>query len=220
MDILDVNKDLRQLLLESDDDVDQFLIKNYRYDSIDMLVHDLSQLNGQLNEELIELINQNFKQFIDLSSNLKHSEQMIQSMSVSLDGFNHLLARVIQKFDHVLALVEERRAVTESLEYYKFTIHSILLVNSLIGNLELLLSASGPESSEPVAPLTLDHIKLTVNLVLKIHNLIRVINHPVINTIKFRGLLREFEGYLKKYEPESSEHKFEVYKIMIILRSI
>lgn len=217
MDVLDLNKDLRQLLLESQQSVDSFLITNYRYDSIDMLLQDLALLNQQLSQELIQLINQNFKQFIDLSSNLKDSEHLIQMINVNLLGFNNLVTRIITKFSHIQHQIEFLMDITKSLQYYKFKINTILLVNALIRNLEALLGQQ--EASREVGALHLTHFKLIINLILNINNLIHIVNHPVVNSVKFKALIREVSSHILAGSADGST-KFELFKMLKILKSI
>lgn len=216
MDILDINKDLRQLLTDSNDPVDKFLINNYRYDSIDVLLQDLSHLNHQLNQELIELINQNFKQFIDLSSNLKDSESLIQLLTVNLDGFNQLISRIINKFTQIHSHIESQIDVSHNLQVYKFKINTILLINSMIKNMEMLLN----QQIEQKQVMSIEPLKAIINLMLNINKLIMVVDHPVVNGIRFKALIREFVEYMGEVEVKDSFSRFEVFKMKSILGSI
>ncbi|EGV62206.1 hypothetical protein PSN45_000926 [Yamadazyma tenuis] len=212
------NKNLRDLINEPSFDVDPFLHKNYRFESIDLLTKELAVLHSQLNQELIHLINNNFDQFIKLSLSLDGSAELINSISVDLNNFNLKLQAVIFKFNKVNGQFNQVLQFQTDLNRVKFKINAVLLTNKLISNLDGLLVLGSTGSPNPKQSVQL--AKNMLNLSLNINNLQLITNHGLVNLKKFKSLLLELRSFLGSLKNLDSEDKFELFKVRKILDSI
>lgn len=207
------SKDLRQLINAEEFHVDRFLIENYRYESLDTLITDFSKLQQYLNDELIQLVNVNFNDFIKLSSNLNNSSSMIDELINSLNKFNIKVNRLITYFNTIKLKVLSQLETLNYLQTLKFQINSIKLINRLINNLSDLID------------LVADSNSINIQVLNQILNLILVINklkfdHNMINSKKFNSLMFEFKTILLNYKLTNTFDTFEVFNLKKLLENL
>lgn len=212
LDLLEISqKNIRDLLTDSPlENIDEFLSTNYRFESIDSLIKELSTLNDQLNAELIELVNGNFNEFVNLSLSLGGSSHIINSIQTTLSSFDTNLSKLITKFGDVDTQIQSILQFQDDLMAIKYKIHMIKLANNMINNLNLFILSFGLD-------VEINSYKIVTNLILNIRKLL--FDHPAINLKKFNSLLFEFKQILNKASG-TAEDKFELFKMKQLLKTI
>ena len=103
----------RSAFLEPDFDPVIFLANlSDRYQTLDDLRSELRDLNQSLSKELLDLVNDNYQDFLSLGSSLRGGEERVEEIRVGLLGFQRDLTsvrdRVKQRQVTVAALIREK----------------------------------------------------------------------------------------------------------------
>ncbi|KAG7663290.1 uncharacterized protein J8A68_003204 [[Candida] subhashii] len=83
----------------NEEEIDQFLYKNHRFTSIDILIKELSQLSNSLNQTLLDLVNNDYNDFIKLGKSINGGFDLINLISGDLKGFKLELTNYQNKFN-------------------------------------------------------------------------------------------------------------------------
>ncbi|KAI3406442.1 hypothetical protein KGF56_000923 [Candida oxycetoniae] len=101
----------------SEDQIDQFLYKNHRFTSLDILIKDLQELSQQLNQNLLSLVNQDYNDFIKLGKSINGGDELISSISEDLKNFKIDLEEYRNQFqtmdDDVSQVLEKRQLLVD-----------------------------------------------------------------------------------------------------------
>lgn len=81
-----------------EDQIDQFLYKNHRFTSLEILIQDLQKLSSQLNQNLLDLVNNDYNDFIRLGKSINGGDDLISTLSEDLKNFKIELNTYKQKF--------------------------------------------------------------------------------------------------------------------------
>ncbi|KAL6064293.1 Conserved oligomeric Golgi complex subunit 2 [Balamuthia mandrillaris] len=135
-------------------DVDEFIGDCRRRVPLESLLNDLQEYSASLQNELVELINRDYKSFVNLSTNLVGLEQVLKSLQEPLLSMRHrvkavrdMLEAYVQQFDHKLAQRQHLLQRKERLELF-------VNIFEAISKIERLLHISEGEMEErPSAPL-------------------------------------------------------------------
>lgn len=121
-------------------EVDDFLYKNHRFTSIDTLIKDLSDLSTSLNKELLNLVNNDYNDFIKLGKSINGGLQLIQDVQIDLQKFSGTLSLTRKNFkasDDVVGNALQRK---QQLVELKSKVKLCLLLNDYVNNFEHLLN--------------------------------------------------------------------------------
>lgn len=121
-------------------EADAFLFKNHRFTSVDSLIKDLTQLSNSLSQELLDLVNNDYNDFIELGKSINGGLDLINSIKVDLKSFNaellSLKTSLISSRDTASQALHHRKLLLE----LKSTIKLVLLLNEQVNNFETLLA--------------------------------------------------------------------------------
>jgi conserved oligomeric Golgi complex subunit 2 len=96
-------------------------------------------LSQSLSKELLDLVNENYQDFLSLGSTLKGGEEKVEEIRVGLLAFQHDLTSVKDKVEHrsaeVAALLDEKRSTAKQIEVGK----SLLEIAERLEDLEVSL---------------------------------------------------------------------------------
>lgn len=135
----------RSVFLEPDFDPTTFLASlSDRHQTLNDLRHELQELNQSLNKELLDLVNDNYQDFLSLGSTLRGGEEKVEEVRVSLLSFQRDLTSVRENVDRrredVTAMVDEKRKLMKSIRAGR----SLLDVGAQLEDLECNLLIAAP----------------------------------------------------------------------------
>lgn len=143
----------RAAFLEPNFDPAAFLASlSDRYQTLEDLRNELRELSQSLSKELLDLVNNNYQDFLSLGSTLRGGEDRIEEVQVGLLGFQRDLTavreNVEQRRETVATLIEEKRSLMKQVRNGK----SLLEIEDRIEDLEasLMISATTNGSFEEV----------------------------------------------------------------------
>lgn len=79
-------------------EIDLFLYKNYRFSSIDSIIKELTELLTNLNQNLLDLVNDDYHDFIDLGKSINDGLDLINAIVEDLKNFEIELVNYYKKF--------------------------------------------------------------------------------------------------------------------------
>lgn len=79
-------------------EIDLFLYKNYRFSSIDSIIKELTKLSTNLNQNLLDLVNDDYHDFIDLGKSINDGLDLINAIVEDLKNFEIELVNYYKKF--------------------------------------------------------------------------------------------------------------------------
>ncbi|KGU23558.1 hypothetical protein MGM_05559 [Candida albicans P75063] len=79
-------------------EIDLFLYKNYRFSSIDSIIKELTELSTNLNQNLLDLVNDDYHDFIDLGKSINDGLDLINAIVEDLKNFEIELVNYYKKF--------------------------------------------------------------------------------------------------------------------------
>lgn len=77
-------------------DPDTFLFKNHRFTSLETLLSDLSDLSKALNRDLLDLVNNEYSNFIELGQSISCGLELIDNVSYEVRKFNKIMDQTIE----------------------------------------------------------------------------------------------------------------------------
>lgn len=120
-----------------------------RHQTLEDLRAELRTRSQDLNKELLDLVNENYQEFLSLGSSLKGGDEKVEEVRLGLLGFRREVEGLRGKVDgrrkEVEELVEERKRIRESVQVGR----RLLEIESKIGDLEgrLMLASTGPRKA-------------------------------------------------------------------------
>lgn len=110
---------------------------------------ELRTRSQDLNKELLDLVNENYQDFLSLGSSLKGGDEKVEEVRLGLLGFRREVEGLRGKVDgrrkETEDLVEERKRIRESIQVGR----RLLEIETKIGELEerLMLASTGPRKA-------------------------------------------------------------------------
>lgn len=110
---------------------------------------ELRTRSQDLNKELLDLVNENYQDFLSLGSSLKGGDEKVEEIRLGLLGFRRevegLRGKVDRRRKETEDLVEERKRIRESIQVGR----RLLEIETKIGELEerLMLASTGPRKA-------------------------------------------------------------------------
>ncbi|KAK6456501.1 uncharacterized protein RJT20DRAFT_128424 [Scheffersomyces xylosifermentans] len=118
------------------EEIDVFLYKNHRFTSIDLLIKELTKLATDLNQNLLDLVNNDYNDFIKLGKSINGGLDLINLISGDLKNFRLDLLNYHQKFEDSHELIENTLQVRQQLIRLKTLAKLNLLLNDQVTNFE------------------------------------------------------------------------------------
>ncbi|CAX39774.1 conserved hypothetical protein [Candida dubliniensis CD36] len=101
-------------------EIDLFLYKNYRFNNLDSIIKELNQLSQNLNQNLLDLINNDYHEFIELGKSINNGLNLINNIIEDLKNFQiDLINNYYKKFfklDNQLFEILQNRQILNNLK--------------------------------------------------------------------------------------------------------
>lgn len=121
-------------------------LQENRHQTLEDLRSELRTRSQELNKELLDLVNENYQDFLSLGSSLKGGDEKVEEVRLALLGFQREIAGLVEKVDErkaeVESLVTERKDVREQIQFGR----GLLELDRRVGELEqklMLVSTAG-----------------------------------------------------------------------------
>lgn len=118
--------------------IDQFLYKHHRFTSLDVLIKELKQLSSTLNQNLLDIVNHDYTDFIKLGKSINGGDDLINSVSEDLKQFKLQLIQYDEKFNTMENEIGMSLKVRQQLIELKSIAKLQLLLHDQIENFENL----------------------------------------------------------------------------------
>lgn len=118
-----------------------------RFQTLEDLQTELRELSQSLNKELVDLVNDNYQDFLTLGGTLRGGDEKVEDIRVGLLGFQRDVAGLKSKLDarrgEVRALLEEKRSVMKEAEKGRVLLDIAERLNDLEEQLGLAKPTNG-----------------------------------------------------------------------------
>lgn len=121
-------------------DADAFLHKNHRYTSLDSLLADLTLLSKSLNQDLLDLVNEEYTNFIKLGQSIGQCSELIDNTAVEVGRFKAVVEQVAGDFATSAAATHRVLEHKRQLNLLKNKAKLILLLHEQCTSFETLLA--------------------------------------------------------------------------------
>jgi conserved oligomeric Golgi complex subunit 2 len=130
----------RSSFLASDFDPTTFLSSlSNRFQTLEDLQNELRTLSQSLNKELLDLVNDNYQDFLSLGSTLSGGEEKVEEVRVGLLGFQRELSGIRSKVDSrrddVANLLDEKRKLKHEIKLGRALLEIAERIEDLEGHL-------------------------------------------------------------------------------------
>ena len=213
-------------------EIDLFLYKNYRFSSIDSIIKELTELSTNLNQNLLDLVNDDYHDFIDLGKSINDGLDLINAIVEDLKNFEIELVNYYKKFldlDNRLYQILQNRKFLNNL---KTCIKLNLILHDQITEFDNCMNNQIQEENNIQG---LNQLKTLTSLYLSINNIEidnndndnnngnHRVNSPFhdnyINN-KIASIKLEFKSYLDQLIRKELQKKTRNSQIMIELLNI
>lgn len=204
----------------STDDVDSFLFENHRFTSIDSLSKELEKLSITLNNDLVNLINSEYKEFVKLGNSINGGLELINMIKINLTEFKRDLIAAEGSLDgsqnHIEQLLNEKK----ELIILKLSIKLCLLLSNQITNFENILSL------DTESTLKLQNLMLLYVSIFKLFSYVNTeanLDNQFISKIlanKITSLKLSFKSYLDGTLKAANKNRLENTTLMMELMTI
>lgn len=123
----------------ADFDPDTFLYTNHRFTSLDSLISDLTTLSKTLNQDLLDLVNEEYSKFIQLGMSIDGCLEQINNISLDVGKFNGLLDQSLEDFTNSSAVSEKALNHKKRLNLLKNRVKLVMLLHEQCSSFETLL---------------------------------------------------------------------------------
>lgn len=128
-------------------DPDAFLFKNHRFISLETLLSDLSDLSKALNRDLLDLVNNEYANFIQLGQSISCGLELIENVSYDVEKFNKSVELTIQDLSGSSATAKSVLNHKKRLNLLKSKAELIILLHEQSNSFELLLGLDVDQNS-------------------------------------------------------------------------
>ncbi|KAI5966678.1 hypothetical protein KGF57_000642 [Candida theae] len=140
--------------------IDQFLYKSHRFTSLDVLIKELKQLSSTLNQNLLDIVNHDYTDYIKLGKSINGGDDLINSVSEDLKQFKLQLRQYSDKFasmdQSIGAALELRKQLIELKSIAKLQ----LLLHDQIEDFEHLIKLKDPISLQNLQKITACYLSI------------------------------------------------------------
>ena len=201
--------------------VDDFLFDNHRFTSLDVLVKDLEALFQQLNAELLNIVNNDFDEFIKLGKSIDGGMELISGILHELKLFNKACSATKSKMMNSLESTEKSLQAKLQLVQIKNNVKLCILLTLQLDNFEQLLEYDDPKRD------LCNHIKSLTTIYLLVNKLWRILSNSdsaYVASLKVKvvNLGLEYKHYLlevAKKSPEDGEVMLQLMRVFSVIDS-
>ena len=122
-------------------------LQENRHQTLEDLRSELRTRSQELNKELLDLVNENYQDFLSLGSSLKGGDEKVEEVRLALLGFQREIAGLVEKVDErkaeVESLMTERKEVREHIQFGRGLLELDRRVVELEQKLMLVPTAAG-----------------------------------------------------------------------------
>lgn len=155
----------RDAFSQEDFRADEFLTSYHKFQTLDDLQKQLKQWSEKLSQELVDVINEDYGDFLHLGKQLSGGESKVQDVKMEIQSFQKETTKVKNSLDHnrkeIDALLEKKKHITLLQNRAK----GLLIFSSRLDELESSLNDTSlihdPVQLESIAKKYLALIKLT-----------------------------------------------------------
>ncbi|KAG4306120.1 hypothetical protein PORY_000108 [Pneumocystis oryctolagi] len=145
----------KEVFLEENFDVDEFLKKIYKFHTLEDLQTKLKELSKVIENDFVEFVQDKYDDFFEFTNNILENENKMIDLSVYLTKFKNEIQNIRDTIQqNILRIDEELRKKNEI--YTLFT--NLLNVNAMIEDMENLLSLIANESENNVEIVNLQEL--------------------------------------------------------------
>ncbi|KAK3093714.1 hypothetical protein FSP39_019157 [Pinctada imbricata] len=137
----------KDVFMKDNFDVDQFVMECKRRVQLENLRDDLNVYLKILRSAMIELINKDYADFVNLSTNLVGMDKAIGSLTVPLGQLREEVLSVKTAMDSAIAAVEEKLRHREHVRQKKATLQRLMNIVESVEKIERLLGIHGGNTS-------------------------------------------------------------------------
>ncbi|KAH3669468.1 hypothetical protein OGAPHI_001589 [Ogataea philodendri] len=191
-------------------DPSRFISQSYKYWSLDDLTKSLGSLLHEIDQELIDLVNNDYLNFIQLGNSIDGSVDLIHDCKIDLNGYIRDLSLANVKIDADLEVVDDLLLYKRKLSVYKAIINQLMILD------EQATLFSKKISSGDVKELVV--LFLSVNRIYE--SVLKYKNLEMVAMVgkKIAGMKMELKSVLdSKVQSASNEDKFELLKVYTVL---
>lgn len=128
-------------------DPDAFLFKNHRYTSLESLLADLSDLSKALNRDLLDLVNDEYSNFIQLGQSISCGLELIDNVAYEVGKFNKSVDQTVSSLTSSSATAHYALKHKKRLNILKNKTKLIILLHEQCASFETLLGLDVDQSS-------------------------------------------------------------------------
>ena len=152
-------------------EIDLFLYKNYRFNNLDTIIKELNQLSQNLNQNLLDLINNDYHEFIELGKSINNGLNLINNIIEDLKNFQiDLINNYYKKFfklDNQLFEILQNRQILNNL---KTCIKLNLILHDQIIEFDNCINDNNINNNNQLIE-NLNQLKILTSLYLSINNI-------------------------------------------------
>ncbi|CAK7894903.1 hypothetical protein CAAN1_05S00518 [[Candida] anglica] len=205
---------------------DKFLFENHRFTAVDVLIKDLQNLLNDLKQELLNIVNNDYNDFIKLGKSIDGGMDLINSILGELKDFSRSCGSAKLHLETSTNNVDHALNTKAKLIQVKNTIKLCVLITSQLDNFEKLLNSdenlyheTGRSASE--------HVKYLTTSYLSINRLYQVLTKSEVNSQYVTGLKvrvvnlgSEYRNYLNELVNSYKEDKLRNKDVLLELMRI
>lgn len=206
-------------------DADAFLYTHHRYASLDSLLKDLKRLSDVLNDELLNLVNVNYAEFIRLGKLIDGGLDVVNSIQVEVRRFSKQLHATNANLKSCSQTVKDLIAARQRLLSLKTSIKLCCVLNDHVTNFQTLLNLDMDTANDESL---LQHLKNLTSLYLSFSHLFGVVLDTHGDVVFVNKVLRdkimsckfEFNAYLDEVSQTTLRHRTKAPEIILELLNI
>lgn len=130
---------------EENFDVDSFLALNRKSFTLESLKKDLENYSTTIQNSLVELINRDYADFVNLSTNLVGVDQTILKLEAPLIDIHADISIIRQSVDSEIQLIAEKLEQRSQIRNKQEILHGLLSIEKLTNKIELLIDSRTEE---------------------------------------------------------------------------
>ncbi|XP_031558431.1 conserved oligomeric Golgi complex subunit 2-like [Actinia tenebrosa] len=170
--------------------VDSFVTSHKGSASLDTIKNDLEEYLKSLKAALIELINQDYADFVNLSTNLVGLDKSINNLSVPLGQLKEEVLLIRTELDGTIASIEGKLEARALLRQKKICMQHLLNITKSLEKIERLLHGSITDNDSHIGEESEDESHLIERVASEFNQLQYYVTesqgHPLVESIKYR----------------------------------
>ncbi|KAK6460553.1 hypothetical protein DFJ63DRAFT_315219 [Scheffersomyces coipomensis] len=156
-------------------EIDEFLYKNHRFTSIDLLIKELTKLSKDLNQNLLDLVNNDYNDFIRLGKSINGGLDLINLVSGDLKSFKLDLVNHYKRFEESQEMLDNALNRRQQLIHVKTLAKLNIVLNDQVTNFENALMLDSNEVSKDV-DVVISKVKSLTGMYLSIAHLYQFVS--------------------------------------------